>query len=56
MNASKIIIAADLSRQKELDADSKIIQQIGFVVQLKRLYENVQIMLQMQAKINPCLF
>ena len=41
MNTSKIIIeliAVDLSRQKELDADSKAIQQIEFVVQYILLY------------------
>ena len=31
------IIAVELSRQKELDADSKAIQQIEFVGQLKNL-------------------
>ena len=31
------LIAVDLSRQKELDADSKAIQQIEFVGQLKKL-------------------
>ena len=30
------LIAADLSRQKELDADPKAIQQIEFVRQLKK--------------------
>ena len=29
------LIAVDLSRQKELDADPKVIQQIGFFGQLK---------------------
>ena len=31
------LIAVDLSRQKELDADPKSIQQIEFVGQLKKL-------------------
>ena len=31
------LIAVDLSRQKELDADPKVIQQIEFVGQLKKL-------------------
>ena len=31
------LIAADLSRQKELDADPKAIQQVEFVGQLKKL-------------------
>ena len=35
------IIAADLSRQKELDADSKAVQQIEFVGKLLR--ENNQV-------------
>ena len=35
------IIAADLSRQKELDADSKAVQQIGLVGKLLR--ENNQV-------------
>ena len=34
------LIVADLSRQKELDPDSKAIQKIGFVVQLKKLNDN----------------
>ena len=34
-------IAIDLSRQKELDADPKAIQQIKFVGQLKKLDANV---------------
>ena len=33
-------IAVDLSRQKELDADPKAIQQIKFVGQLKKLDGN----------------
>ena len=33
-------IAADLSRQKELDADPKVIQQIQFSGQLKKLDTN----------------
>ena len=33
-------IAVDLSRQKELDADPKAIQQIKFVGQLKKLDDN----------------
>ena len=32
-----LLIAIDLSRQKELDADSKAIQQMGFIGQLKKL-------------------
>ena len=32
-----LLIAIDLSRQKELDADSKAIQQMGFIRQLKKL-------------------
>ena len=39
MNISKNhyrLIAVDLSRQKELDADPKAIQQIEFVGQLKK--------------------
>ena len=35
MNTSKIIIAIDLSRQKQLHGDPKAIQQIEFVTQLK---------------------
>ena len=34
------LIAVDLSRQKELDADSKAIQQIQFVGQLRKLDNN----------------
>ena len=34
------LIAAKLSRQKELDADLKAIQQIEFVWQLKKLNAN----------------
>ena len=34
------LIAVDLSRQKELDADSKPIQQIESVWQLKKLDDN----------------
>ena len=34
------LIAVDLSRQKELDADPKAIQQIEFVGQLKKLDVN----------------
>ena len=34
------VIAIDLNRQKELDADPKAIQQIKFVRQLKRLDAN----------------
>ena len=34
------LIVADLSRQKELDPDSKAIQKIGFVVQSKKLNDN----------------
>ena len=34
------LIAVDLSRQRELDADSKAIQQIEFVEQLKKLDNN----------------
>ena len=34
------LIAVDFSRQKELDADPKAIQQIQFVVQLKKLDAN----------------
>ena len=34
------LIAVDLSRQKELDADSKVIQQIEFIEQWKRLNIN----------------
>ena len=34
------LIADDLSRQRELDADSKAIQQIEFVEQLKKLDNN----------------
>ena len=32
-----LLLAIDLSRQKELDADSKAIQQMGFIGQLKKL-------------------
>ena len=32
-----LLIAIDLSRQKELDADSKAIQQMGLIGQLKKL-------------------
>ena len=32
-----LLIAIDLSRQKELDADSKAIQQMRFIGQLKKL-------------------
>ena len=35
MITSRIIVAVDLSRQKELDADPKAIQRIEFVRQLK---------------------
>ena len=35
MNTSKIIV--DFSKQKQLDADLKAIQQVGVVVQLKNL-------------------
>ena len=35
------IIAVELSRQKELDADSKAIQQIEFVGQLKNLNDAI---------------
>ena len=34
------LIAGDLSRQKELDADSKAIQEIEFVGQLRKLDTN----------------
>ena len=34
------LIAVDLSRQKELDADPKVIQQIEFVGQLKEVDDN----------------
>ena len=34
------LIAVDLSRQKELDADPKAIQQIQFVGQLRKLDNN----------------
>ena len=34
------LIAGDLSRQKELDADSKAIQEIEFVGQLRKLDAN----------------
>ena len=34
------LIAVDLNRQKELDADQKAIQQIEFVEQLKKLDDN----------------
>ena len=34
------LIAVDLSTQKELDADPKVIQQIEFVGQLKKLNDN----------------
>ena len=47
------LIAVDLSRQKELDADPKAIQQIEFVGQLKTPDANV--MLQMRVMINLCL-
>ena len=32
-----LLTAIDLSRQKELNADSKAIQQMGFIGQLKKL-------------------
>ena len=47
------LLAVDLSRQKELDADPKAIQQIEFVGQLKTPDANV--MLQMRVMINLCL-
>ena len=34
------VLAVDLSRQKELDADSNAIQQIGIVGQLKKIDAN----------------
>ena len=34
------LIAVDLSRQKKLDADWKVIQQIEFLRQLKKLEDN----------------
>ena len=48
------LIVIDLSRQKELDADPKATQQIEFGGQLKNQIMNM--MLQMQATINLCLF
>ena len=36
-NLSRLIIAVDLSRQKEFNVDPKAIQQIEFVGQLKKL-------------------
>ena len=43
----------DLSRQRELDANPKVIQQVEFVGELK---EKLMVMLQMQKRTNPCLF
>ena len=37
ISQKSLLIAIDLSRQKELDADSKAIQQMGFIGQLKKL-------------------
>ena len=37
------LIAVDLSRQKELDPDPKAIQQIEFVEQLNKLYDNYNV-------------
>ena len=48
------LIAIDLNKnKKELDANPKAIQQIEFVGQLKKLYNNNNIMLIM---LNLCLF
>ena len=47
------LIAVDFSRQKELDANPKAIQQVEFVGQLKN--QMTMLMLQMQAIMNLCL-
>ena len=47
------LMAVDLSRQKELDADPKAIYEIEFVGQLKK--QIAMVMLQTQAITSPCL-
>ena len=48
-----VLIAVVSSRQRELDADPKAIQQIEFVGELKNWM--VMVMLQMRIMINRCL-
>ena len=41
----KKIIAADLSKRKALDADSRVIQQIIFTGEIKSIVENTRIII-----------